>query len=208
MSQLLTRTLTTHVVNDSTPAREKKIIGGRLDPIERQAIARTVKDHVSILVNTANKALYNPGGTCAKCHDTLPNPKASANEAAPMAIEPAGIPTVWFEQARFNHVSHRAMQCSECHPGKDKQAEKGNTTVIEHEPIGILGIESCKNCHGPRETVQLKEKKTAVERGGVRYKCTDCHSYHNGAKPLQGLGAPARDPLQKRTTWELLGGAP
>ena len=50
-------------------------------------------------------------------------------------------------------------------------------------------MKNCVQCHAPAHTANGKTM------GGVRHDCTECHRYHNGDKPWQGLGAKARDPL-------------
>jgi hypothetical protein len=74
--------------------------------------------------------------------------------------------------------------CDQCHPGKGAEWAGDLTRAVELEPVGIVGIETCRQCHGPATDVGA----------GVRHGCTDCHGYHNGANPLQGIGAAARDP--------------
>lgn len=131
--------------------------------------ARTIRAEAERMADKAMAKLRGSDG-CVKCHD-LKNDE----------IVPLSNRTVWLPSARFNHASHRAMKCLDCHPGtaaayppdgelNDKEAVKEN----------ILGIESCKACHTP-----------AV---GVRHGCTDCHNYHDGGHPLQGRGAARRSP--------------
>lgn len=171
-------------------------LGGRLDPRQREALAADVRREVAGLLEQANRGLYNASGTCAKCHVIDPVRK----EGLPPRVD-LHIPTVWFARGRFSHTAHRALSCAACHPGKDVEVDQGKTVVRELEPLGIDGIDSCRDCHRPREQVALPDG-TAAWRGGVRHGCTDCHSYHNGANPLQGRGARGRDPGVEWPGWE------
>ena len=129
-----------------------------------------------------------PGGfACGKCHYST----------APGKIDVALLPdkSVWFEHAKFNHVSHRGLTCASCHPGTDGAFAAGGH-VNEREPALIVGIRTCQACHAESgRVVELPNGQTATA-AGVRHSCTDCHRYHNGDRPLQGLGAPRRDPTE------------
>jgi hypothetical protein len=160
--------------------------GGRLDPAA-QTTLDTLGTELDRLTNTAMRSLtqnLSPrpehgnaptgGFACGKCHystgpgktDVLPLPNKS----------------IWFEHATFNHVSHRGLTCASCHPGTEA-AFAPNGAVNEREPVLIRGVKSCQACHGP-----------APDAAGIRHSCTDCHRYHNGDRPLQGLGSPHRSP--------------
>ena len=108
-------------------------------------------------------------------------------------IEPSNIPDVWFRQARFDHAAHRAMNCAECHA-------KASVSVV-HTDVLLPGIDNCLQCHAPRSG------SGAAAKGGVRFACVECHSYHHGDGPLQGLGAGARNPRQRLTAQDFLSGA-
>ena len=60
-------------------------------------------------------------------------------------------------------------------------------------PANIPGIDNCRQCHAPASVNANSEP-----RGGVRFDCVECHRYHNGERPLQGLGAAQRDPPPAR----------
>jgi hypothetical protein len=64
----------------------------------------------------------------------------------------------------------------------------------------IPGIDNCQKCHAPRR------EDNGVVSGGVRFHCTECHRYHNGAHPLQGIGAAARAPAERRGLEDFLRG--
>jgi predicted CXXCH cytochrome family protein len=121
---------------------------------------------------------------CTQCHSSYSEGK----------VEPANIPQVWQPHARFNHVSHRVMDCRSCHPNAaalligDKEANPNASKV--NTDVNLPDIANCRQCHAPAQTVSGKRI------GGIRDDCTGCHSYHHGTAPLQGLGAAARDPAK------------
>ena len=146
-----------------------------------------------------DKNLYG-GYACGKCHYTT---EASTGQGA---AQIARLPqhTVWFAHATFNHVSHRGVECASCHPGTAKPKDPPGR-VVETEPLAIRGVDSCRGCHAPAGKMTFPDKPT-TPMGGIRHDCTDCHRYHNGDRPLQGLGAPARDPADPNKLHEFLGG--
>jgi hypothetical protein len=174
---------------------------GRLDPRETVSPqAAKFRSEVDRLTTAAMASLFmgadpaaGPGGfpatgggnACGKCHDRDSSGKVAA------------VPnkTVWFEHAKFDHVSHRGVRCADCHPGTEaKFRETGDTDWTEREPVRIAGVDSCKQCHAPAGTrVDLGGGRSFVG-GGVRSECAECHRYHGGDHPLQGRGARARDP--------------
>ena len=64
----------------------------------------------------------------------------------------------------------------------------------------IAGVKTCRACHAPAGMkVELPSGQPAAA-AGIRHGCVDCHRYHNGDHPLQGLGAPARNPAESPTS--------
>lgn len=182
--------------------------GGRLDPHDSPAVAAFGKE-VDRLTDDALKTLLlgitpvgetppakadafrGPSGgyACGKCHYS-PNPGAKPDE---VQVVPVPNKAVWFEHATFNHASHRGVSCASCHPGTEAGFAPGGN-VTEREPVLISGVKTCQACHAPKgTTVELPTGQT-VSAAGVRHACTDCHRYHNGDHPRQGMGAPARNP--------------
>ena len=45
------------------------------------------------------------------------------------------------------------------------------------DDVMLPGIGTCVECHAP----------LSHERGGARFDCAECHRYHNGDRPLDGL---------------------
>jgi hypothetical protein len=178
--------------------------GGRFDP--RSPALATFQAEVERLSRTTLSALLqgatapgpdalklaSGGYACGKCHDLTDAGKPEARVAGMTTLP------VWFPHARFSHVAHRGVACASCHPGTGP-AYHGEGWTAEKEPIRIAGIESCRQCHGPR---RAGAGGGAAALGGVRHGCTDCHGYHNGDHPLQGRGAGARNPGEPLTPHE------
>ena len=135
---------------------------------------------------------------CQKCHELSASKPAAAGPAEPTPvvlkeIVPADLPQVWYAHAEFNHAAHRAIDCAECHaraaavPGAKESASDSSRDVL------IPPRDTCLRCHSrPRET-------TSGPAGGARIDCVECHRYHNGDRPLEGLGAEARGATGGRT---------
>ena len=179
---------------------------GRLDPHDPTAPA-TYHAELDRLTNAAIQTLtqnlapsseHAPGGfACGKCHFSTGLGKT----------EVAAVPNkaIWFEHAKFNHVSHRGLTCASCHAGAEGAFSPGGT-VNEREPVLIAGVKTCQACHAPAGAkVELPNNQTA-SAAGVRHSCTDCHRYHNGDRPMQGLGASPRDPMDPLDLREFLDG--
>jgi predicted CXXCH cytochrome family protein len=115
--------------------------------------------------------------TCGECH---PYDDGKQNIISP------NVPTVWLPHARFSHLAHRAVDCASCHP-RAYDSTQANEILLP-------GIEVCKKCHAP----------AANNSGGARTNCTECHKYHNGDAPLQGIGAEERKPRKMHRIDELL----
>lgn len=131
------------------------------------------KDHV----RRGENYLFLGKTTCGECHTYEPE------DGPPRTVVPPNVREVWFEHARFNHAAHRAVDCKSCHAGAEGSASA--------KDVLVPGIENCKQCHSPRRQTEHGPV------GGVRHDCVECHSYHNGDRPLQGPGAAKRDPERK-----------
>lgn len=153
--------------------------GKRLDPAASTELGTFGKD----LDRLTNASLQAVGVACGKCH--------YSSEAVKTDVRPLPNKSVWFEHAKFNHVSHRSLTCGSCHPGTE-----ASFTLNEREPALIAGLKSCQTCHSP----------TSAGGAGIRHSCVDCHRYHNGDHPLQGLGSPHRDPVKPLNLEQFLNG--
>jgi len=189
------------VVSQLLQESEKKAkndLMGRLDPLGERKL-NDFNTEVDGLVSKIEKELYSPSnpnshGSCSQCHKTEGTITATA------IVKPS-TPALWYPHAKFNHARHRAMKCAECHPGQtgnifDANGIADRVLVVKYSaelPANIPGIDNCRQCHAPASVNANSEP-----RGGVRFDCVECHRYHNGERPLQGLGAAQRDPPPAR----------
>ena len=181
----------------------------RLDSNQEISKARReqLRNEAELFLDKVQKAIYDEtpvsireqihtgSAHCLHCHLT----EGARLQARPVRIVPPQIPTIWNTRARFNHVSHRGVSCVECHQGtlSDKQSEP-----LERERLHLPGKDNCAQCHASEQKL-LEAKDNSVKlRGGVRHGCTDCHRYHNGDHPLEGLGSLGRDPSDPKLKLE------
>jgi hypothetical protein len=157
-----------------------------------------LRTFISTRVAKAERLLLSDN-TCGKCHEGA---KAGG------WIEPPEIPDVWFKHASFNHSAHRAVDCRSCHPQAYPLLADGKTANLSvsahHSDVMIPHRDNCRQCHAPQT------KSEAKVLGGARFDCNECHRYHNGDHPWQGIGAQRRGiPEQDRRDIEefLFGGA-
>jgi hypothetical protein len=112
-------------------------------------------------------------------------------------IQDTKVPQVWFGHAVFSHAAHRAMDCKQCHPSAYPDAPQ---PARDTEAIMLPGINVCLKCHSPAQG--SGENAT----GGVRFDCVECHRYHNGDRPHQGIGAQARSATARLSGDEFIRG--
>lgn len=175
-----------------------------LEPI-KESVRKQVDQKVTLAMNN----LFLGKKTCGECHfgsdDSNPNPigfnripgkirtgfdpasKATAwlqeGRAPQGAIWPS-IPALWLPSSRFDHAAHRFTECATCHQGATKSVTKND--------ILIPDVNNCRECHGP---VSFNPKGMD---GGARHDCVECHAYHHGDRPYQGIGSKTWDPVKTR----------
>jgi hypothetical protein len=168
----------------------------------RTAIETSVRSARLLLLGAEDpdkkEAFLQGKQSCTECHGYV-------GEGKTRRVLPSAIPDIWQAHARFNHVSHRAMDCRACHANayafQDDNKTPNPTASVKKDDVLIPNVANCRQCHAPART------ENGEPRGGVRHNCTDCHNYHHGDKPLQGPGAAARDPDRKMTWPQLLKGS-
>ncbi len=176
------------LANKNVSDEEVLKVGNQIE----QAVSKSLMKLLPSINPKAANAIS--GGTCTECHKL----EGNSVQVAESKIVVPQIPTVWFEHSKFNHVSHRAYACLSCHPntGTPTNFDVSKIYTGPDQSINILGVDSCRECHAPSGKGTNLDGSRSI-RDGVRNNCTDCHRYHNGDFPLQGLGAPARDPVSK-----------
>jgi hypothetical protein len=169
---------------------------GKLPGEQTEKALKFIQDKV----DKAERFLTSCKTTCAECHyDDKDKDRVPLER-----IAPTRVPDVWFKDAVFNHAAHRAVDCRACHARAypDSKDEKGTPNASWKQADVLLpGIETCLKCHAPPST-SGKEV-----RGGARFDCTECHRYHNGDQPLQGIGAKARGARQPGSIEDFLSGS-
>lgn len=93
-------------------------------------------------------------GGCRFCHTLDLRDNA-------LSVVPPAMPDRWQSHARFNHASHRLLDCVACH----KHAA-GSTATAD---ILLPKIDVCRECHGA----------TASKTGQAGDRCVKCHDYHD-----------------------------
>lgn len=148
-------------------------------PLGSNKDQETVRQAIAESVAKAEATLLAGKQSCQECHwqaGAVGKPLASGEMLK--TVEVPNVPNVWMPHAQFNHSSHRAMDCLQCHGGA-----KTSTTATS---ILMPTIESCRECHAP-----ATRNASGETVAGVVHDCTACHRYHNGDNPLQGRGALA-----------------
>ncbi len=144
----------------------KQLRPGFAGPAEQSA-----SKEVEARVSRAEKILFGKGaGTCTECHNykVAGATRAYPDFDAPLAsaaISPTYVPTIWYEHARFDHSSHRAVSCKECHASAWSSATS--------EDVLIPAKDSCVKCHAP-----ASRDPAGQVQGGAGHSCTECHRYH------------------------------
>jgi hypothetical protein len=153
----------------------------------REAVEDKVVGAIKLLfVTNADEAARARDGLpagrrgCIECHElkSVPPALVSSHDAESLEVQPVVVRSLWFESAKFNHSKHRAVECASCHKGAPQSKDQSGSL--------LPGVAECIDCHA-HATV-----RNGQARGGVSSACTECHWYHNGDHPGQGLGATAR----------------
>ncbi len=172
------------------------------NPVMKEAVEDRVLSAMKILFGAAldeNVRLQAklPAGRrgCVECHVLKPTsgPIAGAASLRTLEIEPPLMTPVWQESASFNHTTHRALGCTECHPGAITSQQNGDRPMLP-------GIARCSVCHVPAGDL------FADPHGAAKATCTECHRYHNGDHPKQGPGASSRRASVEQTLEQFLNG--
>jgi predicted CXXCH cytochrome family protein len=82
------------------------------------------------------------------------------------------VPSRWMRHARFNHGSHRAVDCIVCH---DAPSSTQTTDIL------MPSISVCRTCHGD-------DARSAATR--VSADCVLCHTYHGETHATEFHGVP------------------
>ncbi len=133
--------------------------------------------------------------TCGECHTLLPEDSDTPIDVARVALTRA-----WLGTSRFDHSSHGAIRCGECHPRAavhDEQFEAENQefvrapgTLPDEVPYGLtpatelrqLGIEPSESATDVlvlgRESCRECHAGSRASPPRVASPCVMCHPYH------------------------------
>lgn len=193
-----------------TPFVPPRLLPGKPppEPAKPSPEQEKARAYIDKQIVNAEKLLYPGNLTCGECHNyetigavvvpTSPGPEDFKPNVPPaFRVQRPAVPDVWFTHARFDHSAHRALDCRACHPAAYPDSPNASEKAGD---VLIPSITNCLQCHAP----QRHENGKLV--GGARFDCTECHRYHHGDAPLQGLGAAARGPRDKLTIQQFLSG--
>lgn len=93
---------------------------------------------------------------CSVCHEVDGIPDSGPESG--WTVTPVRITSNWLPRARFDHTSHRRMECSECH--RAAESDKSSDVLIP-------GIENCRECHS-----RVRSAGTGLNT------CITCHDFH------------------------------
>jgi len=109
----------------------------------------------------AIRAVFSQGGACYDCH-VVTGP--SQPGGMDYGIEPVTIPQRHFTKGWFDHRTHAATRCEECHAAR--------TSNDAHDVL-VPRIAECRTCHSGEHPTR---------KAPVASSCAMCHAYHNQAR--------------------------
>lgn len=115
--------------------------------------------------------LTAPSAGCATCHKVS---QPTGDNTTPI-IDPAKTPDRWMTLGKFNHDLHqKGLSCLDCHNVMESKLTSD---------LNLPSIKSCVECHSPQ--------------GGIDYRCTSCHTYHNN-QPTPTFSVTPVEPSQSK----------
>src|SRR5262249_44058533 len=191
-------------LKESNPDNPSRPLPGKLAKEEEAArdVVQKLRDDAKDFlyqaeVNRAQSYLEKGKTSCGECHYFEQSATGSKR------VVPPAVKEVWFSRAKFDHVSHRAVDCRACHANAyalNADESENKTASKDAKDVLVPGIANCRQCHA------TAGHANGQPVGGVRHDCTECHNYHNGDRPVQGLGARSRDPKRLRDVKPFLEG--
>ncbi|MGH9793395.1 MAG: multiheme c-type cytochrome [Candidatus Acidiferrales bacterium] len=111
--------------------------------------------------------------TCAECHTLVPQ-----GAGRPPRVTEPNITPLWMHQARFDHETHRLLDCAACHAAGQSQ---------ETADLLLPGIATCQQCHFGGNT-------------SAGDSCSLCHTYHDWSRAKPAPGRFSLDKLLRGTS--------
>jgi predicted CXXCH cytochrome family protein len=137
------------VKDPAAPDFVRRPVGQPVEPTPEQA--KTALAWAAQRAAAAMSIIWDPKRGCSYCHVT----SESDNN---FTVAPVVLRTRFLPEAKFDHASHRALNCANCHDAD--HSEKSSDVLLP-------GIETCVSCHGT-ERAEFKTQST----------CTSCHLFH------------------------------
>lgn len=166
-----------------TEARPRDFIGFPSRPRLSAAQAQDVRSRVMAAEHQAldhTHALLGreARGGCRYCHQV-----EEPADRQIWQIVPPGIPDRWMPHSRFEHDTHRMLDCLHCH--RDLSQGGDGTSVTESVSTGDVlmpSIQVCRECHSDSPAGRLSGGTERLS-AGARTACIECHVYHHPHDP-------------------------
>jgi hypothetical protein len=156
ITEVLTRYIALHpreVTKTSAPARRVPLNFPRpVEPPARNAAEWVVRRQAA-----DERLLWNK--TCVECHVPYQADLPGPGWRGVPSYEDSKMTRQWMPRASFDHASHLAVRCGDCHA-----AESSTLTTDVLMPTAAI----CATCHAPSK--------------GAETRCFECHQYHEWSK--------------------------
>ena len=156
------------------------------------AVPHNAAEWVTVRTAEAEQRLWHQ--SCGLCHEgQIPDINADATVAELAAalgnpetlpkLAPTHQPVRWLTHAVFDHASHQAVACAECH-SKAAASQNANEVLLP-------SIATCRRCHNGESHPQ----GPALGYGHAESGCFLCHEYHawDGKEPQPVNGETLRE---------------
>ncbi|MEM7363764.1 MAG: cytochrome c3 family protein [Pseudomonadota bacterium] len=149
------------------PVRRPGVTGERLisrlvtRDEQTAALSEEASDYIEHRVEEAALNLFERQ-ICTTCHDVH-----KIDGPVPYEVTPVRLTSEWMPAARFDHRTHRTMDCADCHSALASPVA---------EDVLMPTIDTCRTCHGG---VDATDRLSST--------CVTCHGFHLDDKPMMGM---------------------
>ncbi len=164
----MVRGLVSKLGNPPEPSQPPRTIPGKASRIDA-----AIREPSAELVFARRMAELREN-KCSQCHSWQPE--------QPTEVQPAKIPAIWLQHARFNHEKHKsAAKCVDCHTAAADRLPAAGVPgrLADDNAVMIPNIDNCIRCHAPHN-----ESASVAGVANARFDCAECHNYHQ-TKPEQ-----------------------
>lgn len=124
------------------------------------ALSKEARVYIEQRVQDAAENLFEKQ-ICTTCHEVQ-----RSEGPVPFEVTPVQLTEEWMPGARFDHRTHRTMDCGDCHSATESESA---TDVL------MPAIDTCRSCHGG---VDATDRLSST--------CITCHAFHLDDKPMMG----------------------